>query len=152
GFPGVVLGLSGGIDSALTMAVAADALGADKIHAVMMPSEFTADISISDAQAMAENMGVRLTTLPIQPLFEGFRQALAEEFADLPYDSTEEHIQARVRGTLLMALSNKFGGLLLTTGTKGEMAVEYATLYGDMAGGFSVLKDVPKTLVYRLSR
>lgn len=152
GFPGVVIGLSGGIDSALTMAIAVDALGADKVHAVMMPSEFTADISIQDAQEMAENMEVRLTTLPIQPLFERFRQTLAEEFADLPFDSTEENIQARVRGTLLMALSNKFGSILLTTGNKSEMAVGYATLYGDMAGGFSVLKDVPKTLVYRLSR
>lgn len=152
GFPGVVLGLSGGIDSALTLTIAVDALGADKVRTVMMPSEFTADISIQDAREMANNMDVRFSIMPIQPLFESYRQSLAEEFAGFPFDSTEENIQARIRGTLLMALSNKFGSIVLTTGNKSEMAVGYATLYGDMAGGFSVLKDVPKTLVYRLAR
>jgi len=151
GFPGVVLGLSGGIDSALTLTIAADALGADKVRTVMMPTEFTADISVDDAREMAEKMGIRFSMLPIQPLFDNFRKTLAEEFADLPFDSTEENIQARIRGVLLMALSNKFGSIVLTTGNKSEMAVGYATLYGDMAGGFSVLKDVPKTLVYRLA-
>lgn len=151
GFPGVVLGLSGGIDSALTLAVAVDALGADKVRAVMMPTEFTAEISIHDAREMAERMGVRFTVLPIQPLFEEYRKTLGDEFSGLPFDSTEENIQARIRGMLLMALSNKFGSIVLTTGNKSEMAVGYSTLYGDMAGGFSVLKDVPKTLVYRLA-
>jgi NAD+ synthetase len=151
GFPSVVLGLSGGIDSALTLAVAVDALGADKVRAVMMPSQFTADISIEDARQMAERMQVRFSMMAIQPLFETFQQTLAEEFAGLPFDSTEENIQARIRGTLLMALSNKFGSIVVTTGNKSEMAVGYATLYGDMAGGFALLKDVPKTLVYRLS-
>jgi NAD+ synthase (glutamine-hydrolysing) len=151
GFPGVVLGLSGGIDSALTLAIAVDALGPEKVRTVMMPSQFTADISIQDAREMAEHLQVRFSMMTIGPLFESFRKTLSEEFADLPFDSTEENIQARIRGTLLMALSNKFGSILLTTGNKSEMAVGYATLYGDMAGGFSVLKDVPKTLVYRLS-
>jgi NAD+ synthase (glutamine-hydrolysing) len=151
GFPGVVLGLSGGIDSALTLAIAVDALGPDKVRAVMMPSQFTADISVKDAREMAETLSVRFSMMAIEPLFESFRKTLAEEFADLPFNSAEENIQARIRGTLLMALSNKFGSILLTTGNKSEMAVGYATLYGDMAGGFSVLKDVPKTLVYRLA-
>ena len=151
GFPGVLLGLSGGIDSALTLAVAVDALGAERVHAVMMPSEFTADISLVDARAMADSLGVRYSELPIKPVFEAFQGALADEFRQLPFDLAEENIQARVRGTLLMALSNKFGKLVLTTGNKSEMAVGYATLYGDMAGGFAVLRDVPKTLVYRLS-
>lgn len=151
GFPGVVLGLSGGIDSALTLAIAVDALGPDKVRAVMMPSQFTANISIDDARQMAEQLNVRFSIMAIQPLFESFRQALSEEFAGLPFDSTEENIQARIRGTLLMALSNKFGSIVVTTGNKSEMAVGYATLYGDMAGGFALLKDVPKTLVYRLS-
>ena len=151
GFPGVVLGLSGGIDSALTLAIAADALGAEKVRAVMMPTEFTADISIEDARDMAEKMNVRFSMLPIQSLFGSFQETLAEEFSGLSFDSTEENIQARIRGMLLMALSNKFGSMVVTTGNKSEMAVGYATLYGDMAGGFSVLKDVPKTLVYRLA-
>ena len=150
-FPGVLLGLSGGIDSALTLAIAVDALGADKVHAVMMPSEFTADISIADSREMVAKLGVEYTELPIKPLFEEFLTSLAPSFADRPFDLTEENIQARVRGTLLMALSNKFGQLVITTGNKSEMAVGYATLYGDMAGGFAVLRDVPKTLVYRLS-
>ena len=151
GFPGVVLGLSGGIDSALTLVVAVDALGADKVRAVMMPSEYTADISINDAAAMAERLHVHYSELPIAELFALFQHTLAGEFAGLPFDATEENLQARIRGMLLMALSNKFGSIVLTTGNKSEMAVGYATLYGDMAGGFSLLKDVPKTLVYRLA-
>ena len=152
GFPGVVLGLSGGIDSALTLAIAVDALGAERVQAVMMPSEFTADISLQDARIMAERLQVRYSELPIKLAFDAFLGTLAEEFGDLPLDTTEENIQARIRGTLLMALSNKYGSIVLTTGNKSEMAVGYATLYGDMAGGFAALKDVPKTLVYRLAR
>ena len=152
GFPGVVLGLSGGIDSALTLAIAVDALGAERVRAVMMPSEFTADMSLQDAEAMAERLKVRYSELPIKLAFDAFLRTLSEEFDDLPLDTTEENIQARIRGTLLMALSNKYGSIVLTTGNKSEMAVGYATLYGDMAGGFAVLKDVPKTLVYRLAR
>ena len=152
GFPGIELGLSGGIDSALVLAVAVDALGADKVHAVMMASQFTADISLEDARAMAETLNVRYSEIPIKPMFDVFLNSLADEFDDLPYDTTEENIQARIRGTLLMAMSNKYGTIVLTTGNKSEMAVGYATLYGDMAGGFAVLKDVPKTLVYRLAR
>ena len=152
GFPGVVLGLSGGIDSALTLAIAVDAVGAERVRAVMMPSEFTADISLQDAQIMAGRLQVRYSELPIKLAFDSFLRTLSEEFDDLPFDTTEENIQARIRGTLLMALSNKYGSIVLTTGNKSEMAVGYATLYGDMAGGFAVLKDVPKTLVYRLAR
>jgi NAD+ synthetase len=151
GFPGVELGLSGGIDSALTLAVAVDALGAERVHAVMMPSQFTADISLEDAREMAKGLGVRYSEIPIKPMYDEFLNSLAEEFNDLPFDTTEENIQARIRGTLLMALSNKYGTIVVTTGNKSEMAVGYATLYGDMAGGFAVLKDIPKTLVYRLS-
>ncbi len=150
-FKGVVLGLSGGIDSALTLAVAVDALGADQVRVVMMPSEFTADMSVSDAHLMADTLGVRYSELPISPLFNLFRETLADEFAGLPFDTAEENLQARIRGMLLMALSNKFGSIVLTTGNKSEMAVGYSTLYGDMAGGFALLKDVPKTLVYALS-
>jgi NAD+ synthetase len=151
GFPGVELGLSGGIDSALTLAVAVDALGAERVHAVMMPSQFTADMSLEDARQMAESLGVRYSEISIKPMYDEFLSSLADEFNDLPFDATEENIQARIRGTLLMALSNKYGTLVITTGNKSEMAVGYATLYGDMAGGFAVLKDIPKTLVYRLS-
>jgi len=151
GFPGVLLGLSGGIDSALTLAIAVDALGADKVRVVMMPSEFTADMSNKDALEMAQGLGVRHSELPIAPLFEGFRETLAAEFSGLAFDTAEENLQARIRGMLLMALSNKFGSIVLTTGNKSEMAVGYSTLYGDMAGGFSVLKDVPKTMVYKLA-
>jgi NAD+ synthetase len=149
-FPGVILGLSGGVDSALTLAVAVDALGPSRVRAVMMPSQYSASISLDDAREMARIVGVRYDEIPIGPMFDAFLGALAGEFARLPVDATEENIQARVRGTLLMALSNKFGTIVLTTGNKSEMAVGYATLYGDMAGGFAVLKDVSKTLVYRL--
>lgn len=150
GFKGVVLGLSGGIDSALVLAVAADALGAAQVEAVMMPYHYTAQMSLDDAQAEAQALGVRYSVLPIAPMVEAFQQTLAGEFAGLGRDTTEENLQARCRGTLLMAISNKKGYLVLTTGNKSEMAVGYATLYGDMAGGFDVLKDVPKTLVFRL--
>lgn len=152
GFPGVLLGLSGGIDSALVLAIAVDALGADKVRAVMMPSRFTADISQTDAARVARNLGVDYTEIPIERLFESFLDALAAEFKGQMFDLTEENLQARIRGTLLMAISNKFGAIVLTTGNKSEMSVGYSTLYGDMAGGFAVLKDVPKTLVYRLAR
>ena len=152
GFTSVVLGLSGGIDSALTLAVAVDALGADRVHAVMMPSEFTAGISLEDAGEMADILGVKYSEIAIKPIYDSYIEQLADEFDQLPFDLAEENIQARIRGNLLMALSNKFGHLVLTTGNKSEMAVGYATLYGDMAGGFAVLKDVPKSLVYRLSR
>lgn len=151
-FPGVLLGLSGGVDSALTLAVAVDALGPARVRAVMMPSQYSASISLEDARAMATIVGVRYDEIPIGPMFDAFLSTLAGELAGLPPDATEENIQARVRGTLLMALSNKFGSIVLTTGNKSEMAVGYATLYGDMAGGFSVLKDINKTLVYRLCR
>ena len=150
GFPGVLIGLSGGVDSALVLAIAVDALGADRVRCVMMPSPYTANISWIDARDMAERLGVRYDEISILPMFEAFKGALAAEFAGLPEDATEENIQARIRGTLLMALSNKFGAIVLTTGNKSEMATGYCTLYGDMAGGFAVLKDVVKTLVYRL--
>lgn len=150
GFPGVVLGLSGGVDSALTLAVAVDALGANKVQAVMMPSEFTADISVNDAREMATGLGVQYSEIAIKSLFEEYLQVLAPQFGNLAHDATEENLQARIRGMLLMAISNKFGSIVVTTGNKSEMAVGYCTLYGDMAGGFALLKDVPKTLVYRL--
>ncbi|MDP1644683.1 MAG: NAD+ synthase [Thiobacillus sp.] len=151
GFRGAHLGLSGGIDSALTLAIAVDALGADKVHAVMMPSDYTASISVEDSRDMVKRLGVRYSEIAIKPIFDAFVAQLASEFAGLATDTTEENLQARTRGTLLMALSNKFGSLVLTTGNKSEMAVGYATLYGDMAGGFAVLKDVAKTRVYRLA-
>lgn len=150
-FPGVVLGLSGGIDSALTLAIAVDALGKERVKAVMMPSEFTAGISIDDAAEMARVIDVEYSVLPIKPLFDGFCDTLAGEFAGKSFDTTEENLQARIRGMLLMAISNKFGNLVITTGNKSETAVGYSTLYGDMAGGFALIKDVPKTLVYRLA-
>ena len=151
-FAGAIVGLSGGIDSALTVAIAADALGAERVHAVMMPSPYTADMSLEDARAEAEAPGVRYSVIPIADMAASVEKALAAEFTGKPHDTTEENIQARVRGVLLMALSNKTGKLVLTTGNKTEMAVGYATLYGDMAGGFAVIKDVPKLLVYKLSR
>ena len=151
GFPGVLIGLSGGIDSALTLAVAVDALGRDRVRALMLPSQYNASISLEDARAMAAIVGVRYDEISIEPMFAAFLASLAREFEDRPVDAAEENIQARIRGTLLMALSNKFGSIVLTTGNKSEMAVGYATLYGDMAGGFAALKDISKTLVYRLS-
>ena len=149
-FKGAVLGLSGGIDSALTLALAADALGPEQVEAVLMPSRYTADMSNEDAILEAEALGCRYHTLPIEPAFNTFLDMLAPSFTGLPPDTTEENIQARCRGILLMAFSNKTGKILLTTGNKSEMSVGYATLYGDMAGGFAPLKDVPKMLVYRL--
>jgi NAD+ synthase (glutamine-hydrolysing) len=152
GFPGVILGLSGGVDSALTLTLAVDALGADRVMAVMMPSRYTSEMSLNDAAQQAATLGVRYETLPIESIFAAVTEVLADLFTDLPPDSTEENIQARCRGILLMALSNKLGHMLLSTGNKSEMAVGYATLYGDMAGGFAPLKDCSKTLVYALSR
>jgi NAD+ synthase (glutamine-hydrolysing) len=152
GFPGALIGLSGGIDSALTLAVAADALGPEKVHAVMMPSQFTADISVEDSRAMVAALGVRYSEIAIKPVFDSFMDSLAEEFHGREFDTTEENLQSRIRGTILMALSNKFGSIVLTTGNKSEMSTGYATLYGDMAGGFGVLRDVTKRLVYRLSK
>ena len=151
GFPSVVLGLSGGIDSALTLAICVDALGAERVKVVLMSSEFTANISVDDAIEMANLVGVQYSQLPIKNLFNLFCDTLAPEFGDLPFNTAEENLQARIRGMLLMALSNKFGSMVVTTGNKSEMAVGYSTLYGDMAGGFSLLKDVPKTLVYKLA-
>lgn len=151
-FPGALLGLSGGIDSALVLAIAVDALGADKVRTVMMPSPYTADISWIDARDMAERLGVRYDEISIAPQFEAFKAALAADFAGLAEDTTEENLQARIRGTLLMALSNKHGAVVLTTGNKSEMATGYCTLYGDMAGGFAVIKDVLKTRVFDLAR
>jgi len=152
GFPGALLGLSGGVDSALTLAIACDALGADKVRAVMMPSQYTADMSLEDSRAMVKNLGVRYDEIPIRPVFDAFLATLAREFEGRQPDATEENLQARARGTIMMALSNKFGSIVLTTGNKSEMAVGYATLYGDMAGGFAVIKDISKLLVYRLCR
>jgi NAD+ synthase (glutamine-hydrolysing) len=152
GFPGAIIGLSGGIDSALVLAIAVDALGADHVRTVMMPSPYTADISWIDARDMAERLGVRHDEIAIAPEFDAFKLSLSPLFEGRPEDTTEENIQARIRGTLLMALSNKTGAIVLTTGNKSEMATGYCTLYGDMAGGFAVIKDLAKTLVYRLSR
>jgi NAD+ synthase (glutamine-hydrolysing) len=151
GFPGAIIGLSGGIDSALVLAVAVDALGPEKVRAVMMPSPYTAEISWIDARDMALRLGVQYDEIAIAPMFDAFRTSLASQFEGRAEDATEENIQARVRGTLLMALSNKTGRIVLTTGNKSEMATGYCTLYGDMAGGFAVIKDVAKTLVYRLA-
>ena len=152
GFPGALLGLSGGIDSALVLAIAVDALGADKVRTVMMPSPYTADISWIDARDMVARLGVHYDEIAIAPQFDSFRQALAGVFDGRPEDTTEENIQARIRGTLLMAMSNKLGAIVLTTGNKSEMATGYCTLYGDMAGGFAVIKDLVKTTVYDLAR
>jgi NAD+ synthase/NAD+ synthase (glutamine-hydrolysing) len=152
GFPGAIIGLSGGIDSALTLCVAVDALGADKVRAVMMPSPYTADISLADSREMIRLLGVRYDEIAIEPAMQTFAGMLEKEFAGRPADTTEENLQARIRGMVLMALSNKTGSLVLTTGNKSEMAVGYCTLYGDMAGGFAVIKDIAKTLVYRIAR
>ncbi|MDK9724677.1 MAG: NAD+ synthase [Sterolibacteriaceae bacterium MAG5] len=156
GFPGAIIGLSGGIDSALTLCIAADALGPDRVRAVMMPSPYTAQMSLDDSRALVAALGVRYDELAIEPAMGVFAGMLAPLFADLPptawADTTPENIQARIRGMTLMALSNRTGSIVLTTGNKSEMAVGYATLYGDMAGGFAVIKDVFKTFVYRLSR
>ncbi len=155
GFPGAIIGLSGGIDSALTLAIAADALGADKVRAVMMPSPYTAQMSLDDSREMARRLGVEYDEIPIAAAMEQFAVSLAPTFSRLgdkpASDTTDENLQARIRGMTLMALSNRTGRIVLTTGNKSEMAVGYATLYGDMAGGFAVIKDVPKTLVYRLA-
>jgi NAD+ synthase (glutamine-hydrolysing) len=152
GFPGALLGLSGGIDSALVLAIAVDALGASKVRTVMMPSPYTAEISWVDARDMAQRLGVRYDEVSIVPEFEAFLSSLKADFEGTQLDTTEENIQARIRGTLLMALSNKFGSIVLTTGNKSEIATGYCTLYGDMAGGFAVIKDVAKTLVFQLAR
>jgi NAD+ synthase (glutamine-hydrolysing) len=148
----VVLGLSGGIDSALTLAMAVDALGANRVEAVMMPFLYTSDLSKDDAAEQARRMGVKYSSISIEPMYEAFMGQLAQEFDGLKRDTTEENLQARCRGVLLMAISNKKGYLVLTTGNKSEMAVGYSTLYGDMAGGFDALKDVPKTLVFALAK
>lgn len=150
GFPGAIIGLSGGVDSALVLAIAVDALGPEKVRAVMMPSRYTADISWIDARQMAENLSVQYDEIAISDMYDAFEGALSTEFKNKAVDATEENIQARIRGTLLMAISNKSGRIVLTTGNKSEMAVGYCTLYGDMAGGFAVIKDIAKTLVYRL--
>ncbi|MCK7549853.1 NAD+ synthase [Marinobacter koreensis] len=151
GFRSVVLGLSGGIDSAVTLAVAVDALGKERVRAVMMPFRYTSSMSLEDAEAEAKQLDVQYDVFSIEPMYDAFMEALAEPFEGTRPDTTEENLQARLRGVLLMSLSNKFGSLVLTTGNKSEMAVGYSTLYGDMAGGFDVLKDVPKTLVFRLA-
>jgi len=151
-FPGAIVGLSGGVDSALTLCIACDALGAERVRAVMMPSRYTAQMSLEDSRELARNLRVRYDEIPIGPAFDAFLGLLAKEFSGRPVDAAEANLQARIRGTLLMALSNKFGAIVLTTGNKSEMAVGYATLYGDMAGGFAVIKDILKTLVYRLCK
>jgi len=150
-FEGAIIGLSGGIDSALTLCIAVDALGKENVEALMMPSRHTSSISVEDARAEAENLDVKYYEISIDELYQTFRESLQPIFKNLPIDTTEENIQARCRGTLLMAVSNKTGKLVLATGNKSEMAVGYATLYGDMAGGFAPLKDIPKTLVYKLA-
>ena len=150
GFPGALIGLSGGVDSALTLAIAVDALGADRVRAVMMPSPYTAQMSLDDSREMVRRIGVRYDEIAIEPAMSTFAAMLAPQFAGLAEDTTEENLQSRIRGMILMALSNKTGSIVLTTGNKSEMATGYATLYGDMAGGFAVIKDIYKTFVYRL--
>ena len=152
GFSEVVIGLSGGIDSALTAAIAADALGPDAVHGITMPTRYSSAGSVEDSVDLAERLGIRIDTIPIEAMFVGFQEALGPVFAGAPENVAEENLQARIRGTILMAVSNKFGGMVVATGNKSEMAVGYATLYGDMAGGYSVLKDVYKTRVYELAR
>ena len=151
-FPGAIIGSSGGIDSALTAAIAADAIGADKVRTFMMPFEYTSDMSIEDAAELANNLGIKHSTIPIGQIYDSFSCSLEDEFSEKEKDITEENLQSRCRGVILMALSNKSGDLVLTTGNKSETAVGYSTLYGDTAGGFCVLKDVPKTMVYELSK
>ena len=151
-FPAVVLGLSGGVDSALTLALAVDALGPERVEAIMMPFRYTSQMSVEDAAEQAATQGVKHKVISIEPLYEAFMASLKEEFQGFEPDTTEENLQARCRGVLLMSISNKKGSLVLTTGNKSELAVGYSTLYGDMAGGFDVLKDVPKTLVFDLCR
>ncbi|MBK1780491.1 NAD+ synthase [Advenella sp. WQ 585] len=151
-FKKALLGLSGGIDSAVVLAIAVDALGAQHVQAVMMPSEYTADISVTDSQDMAQRLGISYHEVAIASMFEAYLSTLSPIFGNLPLDTTEENLQARIRGTLLMAMSNKFGSVVLTTGNKSELATGYCTLYGDMAGGFAMLKDLPKTWVYRLAQ
>src|SRR3970040_891420 len=151
-FPGAIIGLSGGIDSSIVAAVAVEALGPSRVLGVTLSSPFTSRESVEDAHALSRNLGIRCIDLSIAEAFGALTGTLAETFAGRAADTTEENLQARVRGTILMALSNKFGSLVLTTGNKSEMSVGYATLYGDMAGGFAVIKDVPKTLVYELAR
>jgi NAD+ synthase (glutamine-hydrolysing) len=150
-FPGAIIGLSGGIDSALTLAIAVDAIGANRVETVLMPSRYTSKMSLEDAQEQAKHLGVNTCIIPIEPVFATYLDLLANEFTGLPTDTTEENLQARCRGTILMAISNKKGAIVLATGNKSEMSVGYSTLYGDMVGGFCVLKDVPKTWVYRLA-
>ena len=151
-FPGAIIGSSGGIDSALTAAIAADAIGADKVRTFMMPFEYTSDMSIEDAAELANNLGIKHSTIPIGQIYDSFSCSLEDEFSGKEKDITEENLQSRCRGVILMALSNKSGDLVLTTGNKSETAVGYSTLYGDTAGGFCALKDVPKTMVYELSK
>jgi NAD+ synthase len=151
-FPGVLLGISGGIDSALCAAIAVDALGADGVRGVMLPFRFTAQTSLDDAARLAANLGIHYEVLPIAKAVNGFEEILSTTFAGLPRDITEENLQARTRGTLLMAISNKTGAMVVTTGNKSEMSVGYATLYGDMNGGFNPIKDIYKSEVFRLSR
>jgi NAD+ synthase (glutamine-hydrolysing) len=146
------MGLSGGIDSALVAAIAVDALGKENVRGLFMPSQYTSKESEEDAYALAENLGIRIIAVPIKSVFQSYISLLRKEFSGLKPDVTEENLQARIRGNILMALSNKFGWLVLTTGNKSEMSVGYATLYGDMAGGFAVIKDIPKTMVYELCR
>jgi NAD+ synthetase len=152
GFKSAVLGLSGGIDSALTAVIAAEALGPENVRGVSLPSEFSSQGSLDDARQLAKNLGIRYDVIPIQPMFVTAREQLKTVFANLAEDTAEENIQARLRGVILMAMSNKFGSLLLTTGNKSELAVGYCTLYGDMCGGLAVISDVPKTMVYRIAR
>jgi NAD+ synthase (glutamine-hydrolysing) len=152
GFKAAVLGLSGGIDSAVTACLAVDALGREHVRGVSLPSQFSSQHSLDDARVLAQNLGIQYDVIPIQPAFETLKGTLGGVFAGLPEDTTEENIQARLRGVILMALSNKFGSLLLTTGNKSEMGVGYCTLYGDMSGGLAVISDVPKTMIYRLAR
>jgi NAD+ synthase (glutamine-hydrolysing) len=152
GFKKVLIGLSGGIDSSLVTAIAADALGPSNVVGVLMPSRYSSPGSISDAELLGRNLGIKYITIPIEKVYQAYIETLAEQFRDVKPDTTEENIQARIRGNLLMALSNKFGWLVLTTGNKSEFATGYTTLYGDMAGGFAVIKDVPKTLVYELAK